>query len=123
MTRDELDQALDEMRWAGFPESAIEEARQEAQGRWQLSDGAYDVHPANALAVRLLLATATQWRNTSLNTTASAVVVRTGLDYATLELVARLEDLGEISPDAFRRVRICEAEALAAWAEQRARAQ
>lgn len=77
------------------------------------------IHPDNILAVRLLLAMQTQWRVQFASTFSRVMPVTLGLKYSELETTARLEGLGEIAPDDFRRVRILEAEVLAVWGEER----
>lgn len=77
------------------------------------------VFAENVLAVRLFMALSTQWRMTSLSTMSSAQLIQTGLDYQVVETTARLSGLGEIAPDDFHRLQIMEAEALAAWREDR----
>lgn len=79
---------------------------------------AFDVYGENVVACRLFLAMQTQWRVVALSTMAAARTLRTGLDYATLEPTARLSGLAP-TPDDFDRLRIMEAEAIAAFGEQR----
>ena len=82
-------------------------------------DEAFAVFAENVLAVRLFMALSTQWRITSLSTMSSAQLIQTGLDYQVVETTARLSGLGEIAPGDFHRLQIMEAEALAAWREDR----
>lgn len=77
------------------------------------------IHPDNIVAVRLLLAMQTQWRVQFASTFSRVTPVQLGLEYGALETVARLEGLGEIAPDDFRRLRILEAEVLALWGKER----
>ncbi|MFN3858426.1 MAG: DUF1799 domain-containing protein [Caulobacter sp.] len=103
-----------------MPATEIAKARAEAEARHGASlDEPIAVHPANRAPLRLLLASATQWRCAALSTMASAQVVKTGLDYGVLDRVAALEGLPPIEPDVFRRLRLMEAECLAAWQEAR----
>lgn len=76
------------------------------------------VHPDNATAVRLFCALASQWRTVAVSTMSRAEVRRTGLDYGAVEPVARMAGL-VLGPDDFTRLRVMEAEALKAWAEER----
>lgn len=78
------------------------------------------VHADNETAVRLFLASQTQWRVASLSTMAKAMLVQTGLDYGAVERTAAMEGLQLQIPDDFRRLRVMEAEALKAWSEKRA---
>lgn len=61
----------------------------------------------------------TQWRVQFASTFSRVTPVQLGLEYGALETVARLEGLGEIAPDDFRRLRILEAEVLALWGKER----
>lgn len=111
---------LQDMRMLGFPESAIDEARAEMAAHWGAPPEAFAIHPENGRAFRLFLAMASQWRSASLNTAGKALVVRTGLDYGAMPIVA--QQLGMTFPLAeqdFDRLRVLEAEALGAWREDR----
>jgi hypothetical protein len=97
---------------------------QRAQARAEFAgmaapDEAFVVFAENVLAVRLFMALSTQWRITSLSTMSSAQLIQTGLDYQVVETTARLSGLGEIASGDFHRLQIMEAEALAAWREDR----
>lgn len=83
-------------------------------------DAPFVVFGENALAVRLFMALATQWRISSLSTMSAARLVQTGLDYGVIRETAALTGLREIGPSDFRRLQVMEAEALAAWREERA---
>lgn len=113
---DELERVLDDLAEFGAPAEVIEATRAE-YGPQVAAD--FLVHPDNATAVRVLLASATQWRVASLSTMSSAAIVQTGLDYGVVETVARLEGLELELPSDFRRLRILEAGALKAWATER----
>ncbi len=103
-----------------MPAAEIAKARAEADARHGAAlDEPIPVHPLNRAPLRLLLASATQWRVTALSTIGGAQVVRTGLDYGVLDRIAALEGLPAIEPDVFRRLRLMEAECLAAWQEAR----
>lgn len=108
----------EDMRAFGFGEAAIAAAVAEQQPRAVAQ--ALVVHPDNGTAVRLFLALLTQWRTAALSTMASARILRTGLDYAVVETTARLAGLDLRLPDDFARLRIMEAEAIAAWADEAA---
>lgn len=60
-----------------------------------------------------------QWRTLSLSTMSSAIWIKTSLDYAAAEVAARLAGL-EPSREDFAALREMEAEAIDAWAEDRA---
>lgn len=101
----------------GWSPEAVAKARAQAAALRPAED--FLVHPDNVRAVRLFLALQTQWRTVALSTLASAEIRATGLDYAVLQPVARMEGLGRVGTDDFRRVRFMEAEALVAWRERR----
>lgn len=103
----------------GYAPAQIAKARADLQ-TMPVAPSDYDVHPDNALAVRLFLALQTQWHWVALSTMTSAQIRAMGLKYEVLEITARLESLGEICTDDFRRIRIMEAEAMNAWSEARA---
>lgn len=105
----------------GMPEAEVLKAEAEAKAKWLLRDGAFDVHPANALALQALFAMATQWRQASLTTSTRSMLVRTGLDYGALDDTCRRAGLDQLTPDDFRRLQLLEAECLAAWREERER--
>lgn len=88
---------------------------------WGATAGDFVVHPDNRAALRLFMAMASQWRNAALTTQTQSIVVRTGLDYGVLNTVADLEGLAPIERGVFHRLRLIEAEALAAWREDRER--
>ncbi len=71
-----------------------------------------EIWPENLPPFRLFLSLSTQWR--------SGPTGPTGLDYGVIEATARMEGL-EANTETFQGVRACEAEALAVWADQRAR--
>lgn len=120
-TQDQLEEMLGELRWSGMPEDQIELARREAVLIWNKTDQVLRIHPANEPAVRLFLMLGTQWRTTSLNTMQRALLIKTGLEYGAIERTAAMAGLGEVTPDTFIRLRLLEAEALAAFSEERAR--
>lgn len=98
----------------GFSAAAV--ARMRAKAATAAVDEGLGIHPDNVVAVRWFLALQTQWRVTALNTMERAELRRTGLDYGVAEPTARMSGL-TTDPDAFTRLRVLEAEALAAWAE------
>lgn len=100
----------------GFSAEAI--ARVRARAAQAEPDAGFPVHPDNGTAVRLLLASATQWRTAVLSTMERSEIRRTGLDYAALEPTARMAGL-EPNADDFLRLRTLEAECLSAWSEAR----
>lgn len=102
-----------------MPPAELDRARRDFAAHWGRQDGEFAVHPANGPALRLLLAMSTQWRVVTMSTMARAIAVRTGLDYAALATVAEHEGLAPIAPADFRRLRLLEAECLAAWREER----
>lgn len=81
-------------------------------------DEPFEVMAENVTAVRLFVALRTQWRTVALSTMAKALIVQTGLDYAAVETTARLKRLELVDGD-FDRLQVMEAEALAAFAEER----
>lgn len=103
------------MAMMGFSEAAIAAMRARAEAAEP--DEGLAIHPDNGPAVRLLLACQTQWRTVALSTMERAEIRRTGLDYAAVEPTARMAGL-EITPDGFARLRVLEAEAIKAWAEE-----
>lgn len=103
-------------------EDELAKAKAEMLAHWGATVGDFVVHPDNADALRLFMAMASQWRNAALTTATQSVVVRTGLDYGVLNTVAELEGLAPITRGTFHRLRLIEAEAMAAWREDRERA-
>ena len=103
----------------GMPEAEIAKAREEALREHGRIDTALPVHPDNRQPLRLLIAMSSQWRTANLSTMTSAQVIRTGLDYTALTQTAELAGLAPIPTEAFLRLQLMEAEALAAWAEAR----
>lgn len=81
---------------------------------------AFLVHAPNATAVRLFQAMATQWNMVTLTTLEHARIIRTGLRYEVLDVMARGLGLGSVATDDFQRIRYMEAEALLAWSEVQA---
>lgn len=67
-----------------------------------------EIWPENADAVRLFLAVTTQWRCTALQAGRVAVVVRTGIDYGVLPVVAPLVPVA-LTPGVFDQLRYIEA--------------
>jgi hypothetical protein len=102
----------------GYPPEEIEKARADLR-TMPVAPTAFDVHPDNVFAVRLFQALQSQWHWVSLSTWSTAEIRAMGLKYEVLELTARLEGLGEIATDDFRRIRFMEAEAMHAWSEAR----
>ncbi len=102
------------MEQMGFAPAAIADMRAKAASAEP--DNGLLIHPDNLVAVRLLLASQTQWRTVAISTMERAEIRRTGLDYAAVEPAARMAGL-EPSTDDFSRFRILEAECLNAWAE------
>jgi hypothetical protein len=80
-------------------------------------DEIFLVHPDNVVAVRLFQAMGTQWNAVALSTMDRAQIRRTGLRYEAIEVTARLEGL-DVAGDDFRRLRIMEIEAIAAWGRE-----
>ena len=103
----------------GFAPDQVAQMREDFDGR--TARDVFDVMGENVRAVRLLLALQTQWVAVGVGTMATARVIKTGLNYLAIEPAARFTDLGEVTPDDFARLRILEAEALAAWREEAAR--
>lgn len=103
------------MEMMGFGAEAIAEMRARAASA-ELDDG-LPVHPDNIPAVRLLLATQTQWRTVGISTMERAYIRKTGLDYSAVEPAARMAGLEPTVGD-WTRLRILEGECLNAWAEQ-----
>lgn len=99
----------------GFSAEAIAEMR--ARAALAEADDGLPIHPANAPAVRLLLATQTQWRTVGISTMERAYVRKTGLDYGAVEPAARMAGL-EPTVEDWTRLRILETECLNAWADQ-----
>jgi hypothetical protein len=112
----EVAKAVEHMREDGFSQAQIDAflAKRPVRRRAE----ALLVHPANANAVKLLLAMASQWRVITLSTMSKAQVIRTGLEYGALEHTARLKGV-EIAEGDFDRLQILEAECLKAWSEAR----
>lgn len=102
------------MRAYGAPEKVVDQVAASFERR--AAEPTFLVHPDNVMAVQLFLAARTQWVVTALSTWSKAEIRRVGLDYLRVEATARLEGLGELGTDDFRRIRIMEAVALNAWA-------
>lgn len=103
----------------GMPDEQLAQARDEAAARWGEIEEALPIHPANETAVRLFLAMGSQWRQVGVGTMQRAMIVRTGLDYPALDVVARMIGQEPPSPDTFARLRVLEGAALEAMAELR----
>jgi hypothetical protein len=112
---------LQDLRVLGMPETEVLKAEAEAKARWRLDDDAFAIHPDNVLAVKVFFSMATQWRQASLTTSTRSMLVRTGLDYGALDDTARRAGLPPLEPHDFSRLQLLEAEALAAWREERER--
>lgn len=115
-TEAEVADIVNDLEAFGAPAEAI--AQVLAQLAADTAQATFRVHPDNVTAVRLFEALRTQWTAVALTTLDRAEVLRTGLDYLRLEAAVRLMGLS-LGGDDFTRIRIMEAEALAAWAEQR----
>jgi hypothetical protein len=99
----------DELEAFGAPPEVVEAERRAAKAdRSQI----IEIWPENLPPFRLFLALSTQWRN---GPTGPA-----GLDYGVIKTTARMEGLAA-NTETFQGVRLCEAEALAVWVEQRNR--
>lgn len=116
MDQEDFNKLVEDMRFFDFPEEQISEVV--AQHTPLLAPRTFLVARENATAVRLMLATATQWRMAAVSTMSRAEIVRTGLDYVGVEAAARMAGI-EITGDDFGRLRALEAEALNAWTEER----
>lgn len=79
--------------------------------------GGFQVHPANAAAVRLFMRVQTQWRTGTLATMTKAKLIRTGLCYDGVAAAARLARIG-LKPGDFDRLQVMEMEALTAFGEE-----
>lgn len=115
-TNTELDRLVEDLRHYGAPEDVIAQAI--ADFGATVEDPTFLVHPDNVVAVRLFRAMSTQWRMLTISTLSNARVVRTGLIYEALPTVTAMSGLTP-APDDFARLQIMEAEALAAWREER----
>jgi len=104
----------------GAPADAIAAAR--ARLLSQSADQVIAVHPDNVTAVKLLMVLTTQWQTVAASTMNRSQILRVGLNYAAIEPTARMSGL-ELTPDDFGRLRYLETECLAAWSEERSRAQ
>jgi hypothetical protein len=111
-----VEHVLEDMRRFGFDETEIAKARAELSP--QVVDPIFQIHPDNVAAVKMLIAASTQWRTVPLSTMQKAIFVRTGLDYAAVEVTGRMTGLA-LTPDDFGRLRVLEAGCLDAWAEER----
>lgn len=89
---------------------------------WGQPSDSFAVHPANVAPFKLFIAMASQWRNAALTTPTQSMVVRTGLDYGVLDQTRKLAGLAKLTPAEFQRLQLLEAEALAAWREDREQA-
>lgn len=73
------------------------------------------IWPDMADSFALFVASQTQWRFAAIG---MAGTIKTGLDYAALEPVARFTNIA-ITPEVFADVRTLEAEALRVWSKRR----
>lgn len=112
----EVEELLEDMRAFGYPPAEIQKAADDMLAKAAAPE-VFDVHEDNVVAVKLFMAMNTQWTWIALSTMAAAIPRRVALKYEVLPQVARLEGLGRISTDNFRRIRIMEGEALEAFAE------
>lgn len=115
-TPEDLTRVLDDMAEFGFSPEAIAQTRADHQAK--VVDQVFEVMAENAVAVRLFLTLATQWRNAPLSAMGGTPWMRTGLDYAAVEPTARLAGL-VVDTDAFSRLQMLEAHALSAWSQER----
>lgn len=102
----------------GAPPEVVAQIRAEA--RAERPDAGLPIMAENGPSVRLFLALATQWNQEPLSTMTRAILVRTGLKYEAVEPTARMMGLTMGEHD-FARLRLMEAEALAAWREESGR--
>jgi hypothetical protein len=72
----------------------------------------------NVRAVKMLLAMGSQWNAVAMAGLSKGVMIRTGLRYEALDVVERKTGL-ELSSDDFGRLRLLEAECVAAWQDER----
>lgn len=110
---------LQDLAAFGYSAEQIAKARADMNTA-PIAPTAFDIHPANVTAFQAFLAMRTQWDFAALSTMSAAKVIRVGLKYQVLEMTVRLEGLGELSTDDFRRIRVLEGEALTAWSEEKA---
>lgn len=80
-------------------------------------DDLYEIWDSNADALRVFLASATQWRVAAVSTMSAARVVRLGLVYEAVDVVMRRLRLRDRDGHVFRGVLALEAYALEAFAE------
>lgn len=104
---------IDELVAFGAPEEVIEETR--ARLAPVVRDQTFLVHPDNVPAVKVFAAMQTQWREVGTMTR----IVRRGLDYSVLPIVAEAEGVEPLRGMHFRRLQILEVEAMNAWHEAR----
>lgn len=104
---------IDDLVAFGAPEHVIAQTR--ARLKPAVREGAFLVHPANVPAVKVFLAMQTQWREVGTMNR----ILRRGLDYGVLPIVAAAEGVAPLEGADFRRLQILEVEALNAWHEAR----
>jgi hypothetical protein len=112
----EVAKVLEDMKAFGAPEPVIAAAR--ARLMPPRAATVLPIHPDNVTAVKLFQALRTQWRLVPLSTMDRAEIRQVGLDYAAIEVTARLARL-ELEENDFARIQIMEAAALTAFSELR----
>jgi len=92
-----------------------------ARARGKVRESTIDVEPENAGAVRLFIALGTQWRYQPRSNGKIEILVRTGLDYSVVPLVAQSLRVDTDEP-LLAQLRILEAETLTIDAKRNVRA-
>lgn len=115
-TSPQLQAALEDLRAANAPQAVIEATIAKLTPQIRAEPGPLEIIADNVVAVRVFDAMTTQWNVVSLTTLDQARIVRLGLRYEVLDVVARGLELA-VSAEDFRRIRFLEAEALVAWSE------
>ena len=93
----------------------------DAQDEWPEGspDEPVEILPGNAGACRLFFALGTQWRAVGIAVGASAMIVRTSLDYGPLAAIAAALEI-RVDASLLAQLQILEAEAAAAMAKAQA---
>jgi Phage related hypothetical protein (DUF1799) len=89
-----------------------------AQWRGLKTRSEVEVHWDNVAAFLLFDRLGSQWRVTGISGMGGAMMMRTGIDYGAVEMVARVTNI-HLDTETFGKLRVLESAALAAWDKQR----
>jgi hypothetical protein len=115
---DDGEKLFDDLRRWQVPEDEI--AKLKAEHRRDARSSNIEVEPENRAAVRIFTRAMSQWRGHPVATAKHLLVVRTGLDYAALPVIAQATG-HPLDEETLDKVRVMESIALAIYAERQTR--